>query len=129
MSGHEEKPVAATGADAIRRIFGREKVVIGVVHCLALPGSPGHGGVKMSAIIDRALADAEAYVRGGMDGLIVENHGDIPFLKPDELGPETASCLAVIADRIRTRFAVPLGINVLANGANHAFAVAEAASA
>lgn len=103
--------------------------MIGVVHCLPLPGSPGYTGAPIGAIIDRALADAEAYVGGGMDGLIVENHGDIPFLKPDEIGPETASCLAVIADRVRTRFPVPLGINVLANGANQAFAVAKAAGA
>ena len=129
MSKEEAKPVAATGADAIRRIFGREKVVIGVVHCLPLPGTPEHGGRPMSAIIERALADAASYVDGGMDGLIIENHGDIPFLKPGELGPETSACLAVIADRVRGRFAVPLGINVLANAARHAFAVAKAADA
>jgi len=129
VSENEEKPVAATGADAIRRIFGREKPAIGVVHCLPLPGTPGYGGTPMGAIIDRALADAESYVAGGMDGLIVENHGDIPFLKPDALGPETAACLAVIADRVRARLTVPLGINVLANGAIHALAVAKAAGA
>ncbi|HUC17324.1 MAG TPA: BtpA/SgcQ family protein [Acetobacteraceae bacterium] len=129
MSEEEAKPVAATGADAIRRIFGREKVVIGVVHCLPLPGSPDDRGTPMRAIVDRALADADSYVAGGVDGLIVENHGDIPFLKPGDLGPETASCLAVIADHVRARFAVPLGINVLANGAIHAFAVAKAAGA
>ena len=48
------------------------------------------------------FADAEAYAAGGIDGLIVENHGDIPFLKPDRLGPETAACMAVI-DRARAR--------------------------
>ena len=51
-----------------------------------------------------------------MDGLIVENHGDIPFAKPDQLGPETA---AVHGGDDRPRAAracgVPVGINVLAN--------------
>jgi membrane complex biogenesis BtpA family protein len=103
--------------------------VIGVVHCPALPGAPGYDGAPMGAILARALADAEAYVAGGLDGLIVENHGDIPFLKPDDLGPETAACMAVIAVGLRERFAVPLGINVLANGAIQAFAVAKAADA
>ncbi|MGH7117650.1 MAG: BtpA/SgcQ family protein [Acetobacteraceae bacterium] len=127
MSKSEGNPVAGTSGDAIRRIFGRGKVVIGVVHCLALPGAPAYEGAPMRAIIERALTDAEAYVTGGCDGLIVENHGDIPFLKPDEIGPETAACLAVIAERLGARFAVPLGVNVLANGARHALAVAKAA--
>ena len=129
MNDGSEKPVASTGADAIRRIFGREKIVVGVVHCLPLPGAPAYDGGPLAAILDRALTDAEAYVSGGVDGLIVENHGDIPFLKPADLGPETAACLAVIAERVHARFPVPLGINVLANGAIHALAVAKAANA
>lgn len=122
-------PVAATNSDAIRTIFARSKVVIGVVHCSALPGSPGYKGQPVNAIYDRALADSEAYVNGGVDGLIIENHGDIPFLKPGDLGPETAAHLAVITDRIRQAVALPLGINVLANGAIPALAVAKAGGA
>lgn len=123
------KPVAANNSNAIRTIFARSKVVIGVVHCSALPGSPGYKGQPVNAIYDRALADSEAYVNGGVDGLIIENHGDIPFLKPGDLGPETAAHLAVITDRIRRAVALPLGINVLANGAIQAMAVAKAGGA
>lgn len=129
MSETGERPVAATDGSALRRIFCREKVLIGVVHCLPLPGAPAYDGAPFAAILDRALSDADAYVSGGMDGVIVENHGDIPFLKPTDIGPETAACLAVIAERIRARLSVPLGINVLANGAIHALAVAKAAGA
>ncbi len=60
---------------------------------------------------------------------MIENHGDIPFLKPDEIGHETTASLAVIADRLRTTFSVPIGINVLANAALPALAVAKAAGA
>ncbi len=122
-------PVAQTASSAIQTIFGRSKVVIGVVHCIALPGSPGYDGQPVSSIYDRAMADADAYVTGGVDGLIVENHGDIPFLKPDDIGPETAAHLSVITDRVRHAFDVPLGINVLANGALQALAVAKAGGA
>ena len=121
--------VAATDGNAITAIFGRDKVVIGVVHCPALPGSPGYRGGPVGTIYDRALRDAEAYVAGGVDGLIIENHGDIPFLKPADLGPETAAHLAVITDRIGRATGVPLGINVLANAAIAAFAVAKAGGA
>lgn len=122
-------PVSATSTNALNAIFGRPKVVIGVVHCPALPGSPGYKGQDIDALYDLALADAEAYARGGVHGLIIENHGDIPFLKPCDLGPETAAHLAVITDRARRAVDVPLGINVLANGAAQAFAVAKAGGA
>ncbi|GAA3886089.1 BtpA/SgcQ family protein [Gibbsiella dentisursi] len=83
----------------------------------------------MSDIIDRALYDAENYLSGGVHGLIIENHGDIPFSKPEDIGPETAALMAVITDNIRRRFQVPLGINVLANAAIPALATALAGGA
>ena len=122
-------PVAAASGHVIRDLFGRDKVVIGVVHCPPLPGSHGHRDGPIEGVYARALADAEAYVAGGVHGLIIENHGDIPFLKPADIGPETAAHLAVITDRIRSAFGVPLGINVLANAAIPAIAVARAGGA
>jgi membrane complex biogenesis BtpA family protein len=103
--------------------------VIGVVHCLPLPGAPAYSGEPTEALVRRALDDAEAYAAGGVDGLIVENHGDIPFLKPDEIGPETAAMMAVVADRVRRDVPLPVGINVLANAAIPALAVAKASGA
>ena len=64
-----------------------------------------------------------------MDGVIVENHGDIPFAKPENIGPETAAVMAVMADRVGRAVGLPVGINVLANGAIIATAVAKAAGA
>jgi membrane complex biogenesis BtpA family protein len=121
--------VARNRGSVVTDIFGRRKVAIGVIHCPPLPGTPDYEGRSITAISDLACADAEAYVAGGIDGLIVENHGDIPFVKPVDLGPETAACMAVITDRIRREFGVPLGINVLANAPVHALAVAVAGGA
>ena len=115
--------------DALSDLFGRTRVVIGVVHLPALPGSPGYRGAAIDVLVDTALEDARRYARGGVHGLIVENHGDIPFAKPDDLGPETAAVMAVITDRVRREVGLPLGINVLANGASHALAVAQAGGA
>ena len=83
----------------------------------------------MAALIDTALADAERYRAGGVDGLIIENHGDIPFAKPASLGPETAACMAVITARVIAATGLATGVNVLANGAIPALAVAKAAGA
>jgi membrane complex biogenesis BtpA family protein len=124
------KAVARRRKHGLKDIFGkRDGVLIGMLHLLPLPGSPDHGGGGIGPIVDRALADAEAYVAAGFDGLMVENHGDVPFLKPGRIGPETAAHMAVVADRVRVAAGVPVGINVLANGAIHALAVAAAAGA
>ncbi|MBB1228654.1 BtpA/SgcQ family protein [Pantoea pleuroti] len=121
--------ISAEKIDAIQAIFSRPKAVIGVIHCDPFPGSPKYSGKPVSAIIDRALRDAENYILGGVHGLIVENHGDIPFSKPEDIGPETPALMAVITEKVRERFGVPLGINVLANAALPAFATALAGGA
>lgn len=118
-----------SGADALVELFGRTKVVIGVVHLAPLPGSPRFDGEAVEAIYQRSLDDARSYLDGGCDGVIVENHGDIPFAKPDDIGPETAAYMAVVSDRIRRELGKPVGINVLANAAIPALAIASAAGA
>ena len=106
----EVSPVAREREHALKAIFGRDRgVLIGVVHLLPLPGSPDHSGNGVERIYDRALADAQAYQDAGLDGLIVENHGDPPFAKPEDIGPETAAHMAVAADRIRHATALPIG--------------------
>ncbi|RWK30153.1 BtpA/SgcQ family protein [Mesorhizobium sp.] len=118
-----------SGGDALVELFGRTKVVIGVVHLSPLPGAPRYDGEAVEAIYQRGLDDARSYLDGGCDGVIVENHGDIPFAKADDIGPETAAYMAVISDRIRREFGRPVGINVLANAAIPALAVASASGA
>lgn len=119
----------APSRNAILKLFQKPKATIGVVHCLPLPGAPRYDGMSMHEICDRALFDAEAYVEGGLDGLIVENHGDVPFVRPCGFGPETAAAMAVITDRVRRRFDVVVGVNILANAVVQALAVAKASNA
>jgi membrane complex biogenesis BtpA family protein len=83
----------------------------------------------MDTIYDACMRDAEACIEGGLHGLIIENHGDIPFSKPEDIGPETTGFMAVVTDRIARAVGVPLGINVLANAPIPAFAVAMAGGA
>jgi hypothetical protein len=118
-----------TKPNAVQALFGRTRAVVGVVHLRPLPGAPEYDGEPMAGLLDHAVAEAERYRAGGVDGLIVENHGDIPFAKPESLGPETAAAMAVITAAVRARSALPVGVNVLANGAQMALAVAKAAGA
>jgi hypothetical protein len=124
------RPVARPRLHALEALFGRRRpVVIGVIHARPLPGAPDYDGEPVEAVYTAALEDGRRYAAGGVDGLIVENHGDIPFLKPEAIGPETATAMAVMADRVRREIGLPVGINVLANGALTALAVAKAAGA
>jgi predicted TIM-barrel enzyme len=116
--------ISAEKTSAIQEIFSRSKAIIGVVHCEPFPGSPNYRGKSINQIMDIALSDAQAYLSGGVHGLIIENHGDIPFSKPEDIGYETAAFMSVITDRVKTEFGCPLGINVLANAAFPALATA-----
>jgi membrane complex biogenesis BtpA family protein len=121
--------IAQVADDVLVSLFGRTKVVIGVVHLMPLPGSPRYAGETVEAIYQRGLDDAKAYLHGGCDGVIVENHGDIPFAKPDDIGPETSAYMSVVSDRIRRELGRPIGINVLANASIPALSIASAAGA
>jgi predicted TIM-barrel enzyme len=80
------KPVFRPRPNAIQALFGRRKAVIGVIHSLALPGSPGYDGMTMQEIIDFAVAEATRYRDGGVDGLIVETMAISPSPSPSIWG-------------------------------------------
>ena len=111
----------------IESCFGKQRVLVGVIHLTPLPGSPGYGG-DMTSIVHRALEDATALEAGGLDGAIVENFGDVPFF-PERVPPETVAAMATVASEIRRAVRFPLGINVLRNDAHAALAVAASCGA
>lgn len=95
--------------------------LVGMVHLLPLPGSPGFGG-SMSEVLDTAAADAAILKDAGFPALMVENFGDVPF-HADTVEPETVSAItAAVAAVANTD--LPFGVNVLRNDALAALAVA-----
>lgn len=101
------------------------KPLLGVVHLLPLPSALRHRA--MAVVLERALADADAYRRGGFDGLVVENFGDAPFRKGtrnDPVPPDVPAALAVVADRLAAVTGLPLAINCLRNDGMAALGVA-----
>lgn len=116
--------------NALDEMFGSaNKVVIGVIHSKPLPGSPHYRGEPLGATYRFAIEEAKRYAEGGVHGLIVENHWDIPFAKPENIGLETAAAMAAMVSRVREEVDLPVGINVLANGVRCALAVAKATEA
>jgi membrane complex biogenesis BtpA family protein len=108
-------------------LFRAKRPLIGMVHLLPLPGSPGYGG-GMDAVIQHAVRDAEALEAAGLDGLMVENYGDLPFY-PGGVPPETLAALAVCVREVVGIVRLPVGVNLLRNDAEGALAVAHAAGA
>lgn len=116
-------------SDAFRSVFPRSKPLIGTIHLEALPGAPQYHDTPMTDIVARAVEDARRYVEGGVDGLIVENEGDIPFLKPDAIGPETVAALTVATGAVVNAVDVPVGVMCLANATIESLAIAKATGA
>jgi membrane complex biogenesis BtpA family protein len=125
-----QRPDGVPRPDEIARLFGRRGALIGMLHLLPLPGAPRYladGGV--AAVIDQAVSEARILEDCGFDGVIIENGWDIPFVKPDAVGPETVAALSVVAERVRQTIDLPIGVNCLANAVRESIAVAAAAGA
>jgi uncharacterized protein len=102
--------------------------LIGVVHLLPLPGDPAHAGGGFAAAYERARADAEALVEGGVAGLIVENFGSAPFFKGtagERIPPHQAAALTRVCLACK-QLGVPVGVNCLRNDAHTALGIAAA---
>jgi hypothetical protein len=100
------------------------KLLIGVVHLLPLPGSPRFQGA-FQPILDRAIADARAYEKGGASAVIIENFGDMPFTA-GSVAPETIAGMARAGAAVRAAIRLPIGFNVLRNDARAALGLAAA---
>jgi membrane complex biogenesis BtpA family protein len=108
-------------------LFNAGKPVIGMLHIPALPGSP-RNTLGFNAIIDWVLHDADALVRGGVDALMIENFGDVPFY-PGRVPPHTIAFMTRLGHEVGRSYSQPLGINILRNDAQGALAVAAAVAA
>ncbi len=115
--------------DRFAALFGDRRPLIGNIHLPALPGSPAYDGATLDDICAVALADVQALADNGMDGIMVENAGDLPYQRPEDLGPETAASLAVVTREVVRATHVPVGITCVANGVVTALAAAKASGA
>jgi hypothetical protein len=80
----------------------------------------------MDGILDCALAEARIYKEQGVDGIIVENMHDLPYLK-GRVEPETTAAMAVVARAVKQECGLPTGVQVLAGANLEALGVAVAA--
>ena len=107
-------------------IFKNEKPIIGMVHVLALPGTPKNR-LDASKIIDEALKEARIYKKAGIDSIMIENMHDVPYLK-GKVGHEISSLMTLIAFLIKQETNLPVGIQILAGANKEALAAAKASN-
>lgn len=96
-----------------------------MVHLAALPGTPAHA-LSLSEIERQAVREAQLYQQAGVDGLMLENMHDTPYLR-GHVGPEIVAAIAVIARAVRAAVDLPTGLQILAAANREALAVAHAA--
>jgi len=97
--------------------------IIGVVHLKGLPGSPSNI-LSLDEIINLAQKDVNSLVNGGVDGIIIENFGDVPFVK-DNVSKRTVASFTSVVNNLAIGKDIYVGINVLRNDAIAALSIAE----
>jgi membrane complex biogenesis BtpA family protein len=116
--------------NCLLELFDNPKPIIGMVHAPAFPGAPRFDArAGVDAVYDAALREAHDLAAAGVDGIIVENGWDVPFLRPERIGHETVTAMAVLVDRIRLATGLAIGVNCLANAVMASLAIAQAGGA
>src|SRR4051794_34047472 len=123
----QEQYTCAANTDILEMVFRTDKAIIGMIHVPALPGAP-RCSMDINEISRFVLTDSAALAEGGVDGLMIENFGDVPFFAT-RVPAHTIAFLSRLAFEIKTRVPLPLGINVLRNDGMAAIAIATAVAA
>jgi membrane complex biogenesis BtpA family protein len=106
----------------IKELLGvGRKFVIGMVHCLPLPGSAAYDGDNVR-ILAQAVQDAKTLEESGVDAVIIENMGDGPFAA--KLSTAQISALSAAAAKVRDAIKIPIGVDAAFNDFEAAIAIA-----
>lgn len=104
------------------------KLLIGMVHVGALPGTP-RARLSLPQLAKEAALEASTLVKAGFGAILLENMHDAPYMEGGH-GPEITAGMTAAALAVREAVGddVVMGIQVLARGEREALAVALAAN-
>lgn len=90
-------------------------------------GTPLYNG-STKKIIDDALRSALIYKECLLDGVLVENMHDVPYVQSKDLSPDTTAMMSRVCTEIRRMMpeSIPCGVQILAGCNKEALAVAKA---
>ena len=99
-----------------------EKPILGMIHLPALPAAP-RSSLTLDELVGFALEELRRLESAGIDGVVVENVGDVPFFRVG-VPPVTVAAMAVIVREVVRQARVPVGVNMLRNAWEEAVSVA-----
>ncbi len=106
-------------------IFRSGHPIVAMIHVGALPGTPA-AQFGLRELESRVRREARVYRAAGVDGLMLENMHDTPYLRGG-VGPEIVAAMTVLAQAAKDEARLPCGIQILAAANREAVAVAHAA--
>lgn len=92
--------------DLFEKLRSGKKVLIGMVHCLPLPGTFGADST-INQVIDRAVSDAKALEAYGFDAVMVENEDKC--VAPNMTKVQFAG-MSMVAQAVRNAVSIPMGL-------------------
>lgn len=99
--------------------------LIGAIHFPPLPGYDGYPGFDTA--VAYALADLEAFQKGGCSAVIIENNYDVPHV--ERVSQAVRDEMIALGNVLVAHATVPVGVSVLWNDYESAFAIAVAIGA
>lgn len=104
------------------KIFKKNKnIIIGAIHFPPLFGYKNFPGYEVA--LTNAMDDLDAFYKGGVDGIIIENNYDIPHKIFVE--KETIDLMVRLGKEIKNKTKIPLGVSVLWNDYKSALLIAK----
>ena len=98
--------------------------VVGVRPLPPLPGSARGGPASsMTTVLEAIRRDAATYREAGIEMVIVENYGDLPFVK-GRVDAAVSSAMTRVVDLVQSEFDLTVGVNVLRNDVQTAVSIA-----
>ena len=104
----------------------KKHVLIGMIHCLPLPGTMNYNG-SMDAIIEKAVADAKILEKVGFDAVLVEPTLDLPAgMKRGQL---QIAAMSIVCSAVRRSVDILMGVSFLTPDCMDLCSVAKASGA
>lgn len=115
--------VGSHRAELLKRLFKKNKPIIGVIYMEPSLGYKGHPGMKV--LIDRAVAQMKILEAAGVDAVLLENDSNDPsdWLAPPEV---IATMTAVMSELVKQAKTIVVGTEFLLNDPKASLAIAKA---
>ena len=70
--------------------------------------------MEITEVVDRAVSEAKVYQECRLDGVMVENMHDVPYVRGG-VGPEITVCMTRVCAEVRQAIggSIPLGVQIL----------------